>query len=151
MRLLCQRGFCGGTAKIFLVLWMAFVLFLVCAACVPVLTAQELRITDFTIAPGGRPTLHFGSDSNSYYILYRGNTITNIAHPVDVRMGQADQGQLVDPSFAATNASAFYRIRQVPLNQPLDSDSDGIDDVYELRRPQFPQPSQSGRCIAGFR
>jgi hypothetical protein len=31
------------------------------------------------------------------------------------------------------DTAAFYRVRRVPLSQPLDTDGDGIDDAWELR------------------
>ncbi len=34
----------------------------------------------------------------------------------------------------------FYRVRSRDVTQPLDSDGDGIDDVYELRRPLLLNP-----------
>ena len=34
----------------------------------------------------------------------------------------------------------FYRVVRVPLDRPLDTDGDGIDDVYELRRGSFLDP-----------
>jgi hypothetical protein len=48
--------------------------------------------------------------------------------------------QLTDPTPAKTNGPAFYRVQQVPIAQPLDSDGDGIDDVYELRHASFLHP-----------
>ena len=38
---------------------------------------------------------------------------------------------------ATPGAAAFYRVRQIPIAQPLDSYGDGIDDVYELRHAGF--------------
>ena len=41
---------------------------------------------------------------------------------------------------SARGQSVFYRVREVPLITPLDLDQDGIDDVYELNRPELLNP-----------
>lgn len=39
---------------------------------------------------------------------------------------------LIDPTPTQRDTTAFYRVQQVPLARPLDTDGDGIDDAYEL-------------------
>jgi hypothetical protein len=44
-----------------------------------------------------------------------------------------------------TNFAAFYRVRALPLSQPLDSDGDSLDDVNELQRGTNPlNPDSDG-------
>jgi hypothetical protein len=45
--------------------------------------------------------------------------------------GGAVESQLDDPRAPAP--MAFHRVFQVPLTAPLDSDGDGLDDVWESR------------------
>ena len=114
------------------------------------LAAQDFRITHFSI-DGGQARLQHEADANSYYILYRGDEITNIVLAIDLALGQGDQGQLTDPSPLKPAPSAtFYRVRKVPLNQPLDSDGDGIDDVYELRHRNFLNPLDRSDAALDF-
>jgi hypothetical protein len=107
-----------------------------CFRATPLL-AQELRVTGVSVGPDGRFHLQHLADTESYYILYRGDSLTNIVLPLDSAIGQASQGQLGDLTATASRGSAFYRVRKIPLNQPLDTDGDGIDDAWELihRRP----------------
>src|SRR5881409_545635 len=118
-------------SKLILVLALLAVL-----AGVGILLGQGLSITRVSIDPQRRITLHHPADTNAYYILFRGETVTDISRPIDVALGehrdpQTAEGLLKD--LLPLSNQAFYRIRRVPLDQPLDLDGDGIDDVYELR------------------
>ena len=107
---------------------------------VPALGASEFRITSQAFGAGGRFRLSFSpTNYSSYFILYRGTEVTNINQPVDATLGPF-VFQLSDPAPISSNATVFYRIRVVPLAQPLDSDGDGIDDGYELRHRAFLNP-----------
>lgn len=79
----------------------------------------------------GRSVVRHAADPASYYILYRGAEITQIVSAVDMALGVPVEGRLVDGP--ATLDAAFYQVREVPIASPLDSDGDGIDDVWELR------------------
>ncbi len=106
----------------------------------PTLFASEFRITSQAVGGDGRFRLAFTPTNYlSYFILYRGTEVTNILQPVDATLGPF-VFQLSDPTPVSSNASAFYRVRAVPLTQPLDLDGDGIDDVYELRHRAFLDP-----------
>lgn len=106
--------------------------------------SPRVSILDISLLlPNHEPRIRHTADSDSYFILYRGNSVTNITTVVDTRLGQGSHGELRDP-VPASQATAFYRVGQVPLKQPLDSDGDGIDDVYELRHARLLDPLTSG-------
>jgi hypothetical protein len=90
------------------------------------------RISNVALEAGGQVHLTHEADTNAYYVLFSGRTVLGITEPVDVHLGQAAAGQLTDP--IASGAQRFYRVARVPLDEPLDLDRDGLDDVYELRR-----------------
>src|SRR5262245_42681811 len=121
------------------------VLLVICAAA-PV-SAQDFRITDARAEAGSRFVVRFLGSTNFYYILLRGDTPQSITEPVAIVLGQADSGILVH---GIKTPSGFYRVRLVPLDQPLDSDFDGIDDVYELRRSAFLNPLNPQDALADF-
>src|SRR5438105_2415157 len=85
--------------------------------------AQGLTISGTRFELDGRLSLQFITDTNSYYTLFRGVIVTNISQPIDMILGARSLGQLTDPA-AAANSVAFYLIRQVPLDHPLDTDGD---------------------------
>jgi Calx-beta domain len=101
------------------------------------LLSQEFRITGATISPDGRLHLEHGADADSYYVLYRGSNLRNIVLPIDLAIGQGPQGRFEDLAITTSIGAAFYRVQKISLSHPLDTDGDGIDDVWELthRRP----------------
>lgn len=114
---------------------------LLCLACllggVAIAPAQEFKITGTRIAPDGRILIQYPATTNSYYLLYRGE-LTNITLGTDAKLGVDGLGELVGVNVRTNGSSAFFRVRQVPLDQPLDSDGDGWDDATELAAASNP-------------
>jgi hypothetical protein len=100
--------------------------------------ASALTVDSVGIGLAGRREFSFLSDTNSYYILYRGAALTNINTPVVARLGTGVATPMRDVS--PQTASGFYRILAVPQNLPLDIDGDGMDDVFELTHPDCLDP-----------
>ena len=97
--------------------------------------AQDFRVSGIKLEPQNRIRIQFPADTNAYYILYRGTTVTNITQPVSLALGTGPMGDLSDQH--SSMATAFYSVRQVSQATPLDIDQDGIDDVYELQHGDF--------------
>jgi hypothetical protein len=95
--------------------------------------ADAFSITNFSVAASGARTAQLSGDANSYYILYAGTEVTNINLAIDLALGSAGALSLQDSS--PQLAAQFYRVAEIPLAEPLDSDGDGIDDVFELSYP----------------
>lgn len=93
--------------------------------------AQEFVITQVAKNAQGQPVIRHQADPNHYYILYRGTNVANIVSAVDMALGVPVEGQLAD--VAPPNTGAFYRALRVPVATPLDTDGDGIDDIWELQ------------------
>jgi len=93
----------------------------------------NLRILATHLATDGSITFDYPSDAASYFILLRGTNLFDIQQPVGIKLGTNSVDSLADVSQGSPPKVGFYRLRQVPLTQALDSDGDGIDDVYELR------------------
>lgn len=102
--------------------------------------AADLQIT----APRLDANHHFQitapADSTGYYVLVRGSGLSQVQTPVALGFGATATVTLTDPAPAQGQATAFYRLQQFPLDHPLDTDGDGIDDVYELERPAALSP-----------
>jgi hypothetical protein len=117
---------------------------------VPAFPASEFRITSQAVGADGKFRLSFShTNAFSYFILYRGTDVANIHQPIDATLGPF-VFQLTDPTPVAANGSAFYRIRAVPLAQPLDLDGDGMDDGYELRHRTFLDPFNPADAALDF-
>ena len=90
-----------------------------------------LSIATFATLPEGHRLFSFNAETNSYYILYRGSDVGLINQPVSMCGPVAGMAQLRDTN--QDSASAFYRVAAIPLDRPIDSDGDGIDDLTEWR------------------
>lgn len=93
--------------------------------------AQEFLITAVGKDAQGRPVIRHQADPAYYYILYRGTNVAQVVSAVDMALGAPVVGQLQDAT--PSNTAAFYRALRVPVSTPLDTDGDGIDDVWELQ------------------
>ncbi|MBK9139066.1 MAG: hypothetical protein IPM17_09940 [Verrucomicrobia bacterium] len=90
--------------------------------------AADFRIEEVRLGAGNRLELHFPADPASYYRLLHGDAVTAIHTPVAIGLG----GPL---SVAAPAQAGFFRVQQLPRAAALDTDADGIPDVYELEHP----------------
>ena len=106
-------------------------------------------ITSAMLGPGNKLLFEFQSDTNSYYILLRGEALTNITTPMALTLGTSDSAQLTDNT-PISAAWTFIRVLRVPLTQPLDLDKDGIDDIYELRHANFLDPLNPADALQDF-
>jgi hypothetical protein len=117
-------------------LWGVLALLLVA----PETISQPFLITQAGLDPEGRLEVTHEAVATAYYVLLRGASPDQIQVPVALALGVNGSGRLSDRSPVPAAAAAFYRILGVAADQPLDTDQDGIDDVYELQRPALLQP-----------
>ena len=98
------------------------------------------------LEPPWRISIFYPSDTNHYYILFRGDSPDNVTLPVEMALGQSvARYRFVVPIGPSTSSGTFYRIAQVPLAQPLDSNQDGIPDDWALRHEYDPlDPALAG-------
>jgi hypothetical protein len=113
--------------------------------------ALGLEVEGFAVDAHGRFTVRAPAAASEYYILRRGSSIDRIDSPVALRPGETAAAiTLTDPTPVSDRRYAFYRIVRVPSATPLDSDFDGIDDLYEFARPLFLDPLRVGDAQEDF-
>ncbi len=112
--------------------WLSFFFLLGDLSGVPAL-AQGLRITDIRREGAGTVVVEHPARATAYYLLFRGTSLTDINHVVAAKLGVTGNGSVSDTGALAT--TGFYRLEEVPLDAPLDTDGDLIDDAYELATP----------------
>ncbi|MBL9176289.1 MAG: hypothetical protein JNL10_22290 [Verrucomicrobiales bacterium] len=110
-----------------------------CLASSPRIVAQSLPLSGSGIDAGGHFQVTFPGDPSSYFLLRRGRTLGGPSFPVALGLGPSGPQQLRDPEGAGPG-SAFFSIERRPRSAPLDSDGDGLDDVYELSHPAILSP-----------
>ncbi len=122
-----------------------FLLLAVCAA------AQDFRIADAQLTADGRLRVRHVGRTDAYYLLLRGDSPTEVTTVTDLKLGSVGTGELTDPRpVPSLTAAAFYRVREVSRSAPLDSDADGMDDVYELLRSGFLNPLNLADAAGDF-
>jgi subtilisin family serine protease len=96
----------------------------------------------FFQAAGQPPVvLTYLSKTNFYYRLYQGADANTDVPPLAMRLGIDGDDTMTDPNpILPDPTDDDYTLENQPIDQPLDFDGDGIDDVYELRRPGILNP-----------
>ncbi|HAB19327.1 MAG TPA: hypothetical protein DCE44_23220, partial [Verrucomicrobiales bacterium] len=99
---------------------------------------HALVVTDVRFDTEGRAVVRVPSAPGAYSILYRGDELNAVRLPTALALEPPPDNPLVvdltDPEWPLASAARFYRVDQVPVATPRDSDGDGTDDVYELTR-----------------
>jgi hypothetical protein len=103
-------------------------------------SAVEPKISEIHLEADGQTRITVATDASSYYVLYRGEVVTNIRQASQVGLGVDGSLQLTDALTPTSATARFYRVKQVQLTAPQDTDGDGIDDVYELKHSSALNP-----------
>lgn len=100
-----------------------------------------------SISSEGRFQAVFAGRESSYYILRKGTVVSSITSPSALRIGSNGPNILTDPIAVSGQTAAYYRVQEVPSLQPVDLDSDGIDDLYELQHPSILDPLNASDAL----
>ncbi len=91
-------------------------------------------------------TLRVAGQVTSYYVL-EGSTDLESFTPREVKLGVAGTISFTE-SYSASRM--FFRIGEIPLASPLDSDGDGIDDIFELEHPDSLDAADPNDALMDF-
>lgn len=93
------------------------------------LTAQagDFQIDRVQLRPDGRLEVNFAAEAASYSRLLAGPTPETVISPVALSLGNSFNLAVTPGSTAR-----FFRVERLPRTASLDTDADGIPDVYEL-------------------
>jgi len=104
------------------------------------LNAQTtVRVEALGLDAQGRLVVTSPPDPGAYFVLRRGLTLEYIGRPVGIALGSAEGGLVADRGLAQEEA-AFYQLQSVPRSASIDTDGDGMDDVYELLHASILDP-----------
>ncbi|MGZ8899332.1 MAG: Ig-like domain-containing protein [Limisphaerales bacterium] len=94
------------------------------------IVAAAPNIVGIEVTPAQDVRVQHATEAGYYYVLYRGPTPNTIFIPVDLWGITDNRGYLreLNPILR----EGYYRVRQIPLGSPADTDGDGFDDVYEV-------------------
>lgn len=110
--------------------------------------AESLHISDIHATPGRPVEIIYRSSPDFYYILLKGSTVHNVNTSACISLPSDNPSKLIDP--VPPHTTAFYRIMEIPLNDSLDTDGDGIDDVFELQHRLALDPLNTGDALEDF-
>ena len=103
--------------------------------------AQAAGAGIFQAASQSPALIEYRSKTNFYYRLYRGGDADTTGLPFAMKLGIDGDDSMIDPIPPVANPTPEdYTLENQPLDQPLDFDGDGIDDVYELLRSAILDP-----------
>ncbi len=117
----------------------------VCALAAPgIAFCQTFRITSVQHRDG-RVLLEHESDTAFYHILSRLNLASGAQTIVDLEPGSPKSGRLEDRN--PPSGPGYYRVTRVCNDDPLDSDGDEMDDLYEMHLAALDplDPKDAGR------
>ncbi|MDD4734525.1 MAG: hypothetical protein PHP44_00305 [Kiritimatiellae bacterium] len=85
-----------------------------------------------------------------YYQLLTAHSLTDPVWSVaNMQLGEARRKEWEQPSPSGETSVCFYKLLQIPQNQPRDADEDGMDDVFELNTPGL-NPLEQGDAEMDF-
>jgi hypothetical protein len=125
-----------------LVLWIGSL----AGRAVPTPNEEPFRVQRAGMDSRYRAQFEVQTNPDYYYQLLRSRDPQNLGMTVDMRLGTGSFLPMLDsvPSLE----KAFFRVRRVPLANPMDSDGDGINDVVELLNLPGMNPFNPSRSIA---
>jgi alpha-tubulin suppressor-like RCC1 family protein len=94
--------------------------------------SASFQIDEARFDSNGVLRISFNARTNTYVILQKTESLAVSARPISMRLGG---GTTDDFRVSPTATAVFYRLLSVPRSLPMDTDGDGIDDVFELRHP----------------
>ncbi len=103
------------------------------------LWAQDFEVQRVELDEANQVIVTVPTEDDFYYALYQGEALHSLVLTVDMTLGEDGSGQLVGLNEDRPN-QAFFRVERIPLDEPRDTDEDGIDDVWELLRPDLLDP-----------
>ena len=98
-------------------------------------------LTQLAMDPVRGAVMLIPNEPDFYFILCRRIGLDGPEVPVAMSLGLS--GELVDTNPPVSSSLVLYAAKKIPMSQPLDSDDDGIHDVYELEHSGILDPLDS--------
>lgn len=110
---------------------------------------NNFQVESITLDSNGDLAIEFPANEGSYYLLKRGSTVDLQDEGVDGQIGADGTGVLRDVNVGGVTR-AFYVVQKISVDDPLDMDEDGMDDVFELQYPAFLNPFDASDAEVDF-
>ncbi len=84
-------------------------------------------------------TVTYKTSSELYHILYRSTGLDGTWRPVRMKLGNEGPTDVMRDT-VPYKSQAFYRVLSLPLDEPQDTDADGLTDIEELNLSETQHP-----------
>ncbi len=109
--------------------------------------AQEVPILNYSINSDGRVELEVNSDSQHYYILQI-RTHIDSSFNITSSFTLGENGTTTISEALAAYPEGHYRVLEYAIDNPIDTDGDGIDDMSEFQNAPYQSPNNSADQIS---
>ena len=110
------------------------------------LCADEGPVPTVLRSSKGTMGITFNGKADHYYTLFRSLNLAEQGEPIEVMLGVDGPMQLKD-RFRPTPSQVFYRVRELPTSESVDTDGDGRLDSRELRINLFDPSVTLGNAL----
>ena len=111
------------------------------------LLAQEVPILNYSVAANGQVQIEVNSTNENYYILKtRLNIDAPFQYATSMKLG-AEGTTLLSESLSAF-PEEHYQVLAYPIDSPIDTDGDGLDDVFEYNNTPVNGPLNAAPPIS---
>ena len=86
-----------------------------------------------------KQAIGYKTSPDNYHILYRSTSLEGAWRPIRMKLG-GDGPEDVMRDTVPIKHRAFYRVLSLPLDEPRDTDADGLTDVEELELSETQHP-----------
>lgn len=108
--------------------------------------AQQVPIINYRVNQNGQAELEINSKSDHYYILkIKHGLPLGFEVPTSMTLGETGTTLLTEPLGAYPIED--YEVFEYPINNPVDTDNDGIDDITEFNNPANQNPINAAQPI----
>lgn len=138
-RLPRRPGLCPRLSTEWLPRIRAACLLLAAGISTPSTVAQaELRVLGTELTDDGRLRIRHSAPADHYFILLSGADAARIVTPIGFQLPGPSAG-VMEAGLVGSGAR-FFRVRAVPTTEPLDTDGDSLNDLFELQSAPWLNP-----------
>ncbi len=110
------------------------------------LYSQEVPILNYSTDINGQVRLEVASSEENYYILkIRHDPADDFNLPVSMTLGQTGTTIITEP--LESYPLEHYQVLEYPVNAPVDTDGDGIDDITEFSNLPLQSPLNHANSV----
>ena len=121
-------------------LWRSFPSLFTVAEVLASVAAEGGQFESITVADPGRVVLTLRLPAGHYAVIHEADEAGEAFRPVRIVRHPGTPSLTVELPVTGSAASSLWRFEAIPETSPVDTDGDGMDDLFELWRAQVLDP-----------